>query len=329
MMLRHILDPILQLCNIAATSCPYYTSAQHQAVHASMHACLRHVLFNSTSLVYAETLAFSCTNNNPEEAADCLAKDTVLELQVQNNLVKLMHRLLAVLPLSQRPQAASHEPGHHQHVTSLASDSDSQQPAVAGTEVTAPNDRRSCSSIPASIELGPRLTPKAADWQDIQLVASRACVLLAWTLLPRVMHSTNPEATQAWVMLVPQLLSLIQVLIGGHLWDMHLSMAKVFQCGLHAVLAAHLQVAEDPLRSATSAIDQAQLSALVTAMLSRLAQDSALLPSPAKLKSCSRATQDMSRQVAEMVFTISGETVVTFALLFTISGETVVTFALC
>ena len=159
---------------------------------------------------------------------------------MQNHVVQLMHRLLAVLPLSQTPKAASHEPGHHQHVTSLASDSDSQQPAVAGTEVTVTNDSRSCSSIPASIELRQRPTPKAADWQDIQLVASRACVLLGWTLLPRVMHSTIPEAAQEWAMLMPRLLSLIQELIGGHLWDMHLSMAKVFQCGLHAVLAAHL-----------------------------------------------------------------------------------------
>ena len=170
------------------------------------------------------------------------------------------------------------------------------------------------SSSSSSTEVPKHSTPKAADWLDIELVASRACVLLHWALLPRVLQARFHDASDLPTQLVCQLLGLIQQLIHGHLWDMHLNMTSIFKCGLHAVLAAHLYCGDEEVISAISPSDRVQVPALAAAMLSRLALDSALLPTPANFSLLSEASQETTEEIAGTMLLIAGEPVVLFVL---------------
>lgn len=99
-------------------------------------------------------------------------------------------------------------------------------------------------------------TPKASQWQDIELVATRACIALGWALSPGVVH----HAEEAVWSLAAQLYQLVQRLVIGHLLDLDLCVRKLFRLGLHPILRFHID-------------GHAESTSLTVAMLSRMAMD--------------------------------------------------------
>ena len=108
-------------------------------------------------------------------------------------------------------------------------------------------------------------TPSPAEWSDIELITTRACVTLQWAQLPRVAHHLPPRAAAYQQELVQQLCNLIHQLVGGHVLDMRINMKKLFNAALLPVLRAYSPDTSEP-------------SALLTTMFPRLAADSALIP---------------------------------------------------
>lgn len=96
-------------------------------------------------------------------------------------------------------------------------------------------------------------TPKPNEWQDIELVFTRACFTLGWAL-GAFQRNMMKETVQQ---LIGQLCQVMQALASGHMPDLDLDMCSLFTAGLSPVLTAHY--AEHP-----------GYSGLATAMLSRL-----------------------------------------------------------
>ena len=191
---------------------------------------------------FADSMAFSASSNNPAETADFTSPEQLAnDLLFLVSLVQLLNRLLVTQPLSQTAQADSDKSVSSQH--DLTSACGNGSPALisvkADTQAQSAQQRLSSSSSNSSTEFPKQSTPKAADWQDTELVASRACVLLHWAMIQRVLHTGPPDNSDVWARLVHELLALIQQLIHGHLWNTHLSMTSIFKCGMYAVLVLH------------------------------------------------------------------------------------------
>ena len=157
-----------------------------------------------------------------------------------HDAVSLVNRLLKLHPLSQRPSAAV--------PPKKASSAQQQFTAAAIAPVQA-----------AFSQKWP--TPKPNEWQDIELVFTRASCTLIWALSTLQCNMLKESVQQ----LLGQLCQVMQLLAGGHMPDLDLDMRSLFTAGLSPVLSA--QHAEHP-----------GYSGLATAMLSRLGKDCSLIP---------------------------------------------------
>ena len=151
--------------------------------------------------------------------------------------VELMLTLLESHPLSQQsPPEVSRTPRAHEQAQPMNNDN----PASSTAAETAPLGQAASSLS----EKWP--TPKPSQWQDIELIATRACTTLGWALSPAVVRRFPAEALHD---LAARLYLLIQ---------------RLFTLGLQPILASHLQ-------------GYAETTSLATAMLSRLAVDGSVM----------------------------------------------------
>ena len=104
-------------------------------------------------------------------------------------------------------------------------------------------------------------TPKANEWQDVELIALRAFTTLDWAVSTVSATHTSGEDTSS---LVARLCQLLLYLVAGHLPDLDLDMQRLFDVGLQPVLDAQLK-------------GHAEFEGLAAMMLSRLATDSRLV----------------------------------------------------
>ena len=170
-----------------------------------------------------------------------------------HDTVGLVNRLLDLHPLSQRPPAAAPP----LLVTFLnQKGSQAAQASSAQQQFTAAAMAQVQAAFPQKWP-----TPKPNEWQDIELVFTRACFTLSWAL-STIGRSRFKETVQQ---LIGQLCQVMQLLASGHMPDLNLDMRSVFTAGLSPVLSA--QYAEHP-----------GYSGLATAMLSRLGKDCSLIP---------------------------------------------------
>lgn len=172
------------------------------------------------------------------------------DVLMAHNTVDLVNRLLELYPLSQRPPAAIQVTNLSQNGGQVGKDSSAQQQFTAATR----------AQVQAAFsQRWP--TPKPHEWQDIQLIFTRACFTLIWAL-STLQHNILKETVQQ---LIQQLGQVMQLLASGHMPDLGLDMRSLFTAGLSPVLSA--QYAEHP-----------GYSGLATTMLSRLGKDCSLIP---------------------------------------------------
>ena len=196
----------------------------------------------STSKCCSGVISGAKPSDTHKPAFDSEAK-LLEDVHATNSAAELMIRLLESRPLW--PLSLDDDPDQ----TAEANGAGQYCPAAASTQAQAVHQ-------PA---LWP--TPKPTDWQDIELVAVKACMSLDWALslsgLPCIPAETSHKLTAL-------LCHLLQCLVAGHLPDRGLDMQKLFKAGLHPILTA--QVA-----------GHAACSDLAAALLSRMAVDSSLM----------------------------------------------------
>ncbi len=100
-------------------------------------------------------------------------------------------------------------------------------------------------------------TPTPEEWKDVMLVATRAIILLLWSLTPQIVRSVPAKDSH---MLTALLAHLLERLVIGHLPDLDLDMSMLFMTG------------QEPILRAITA-GHREYTGLAVAMLSRLATD--------------------------------------------------------
>ena len=142
-------------------------------------------------------------------------------------------------------------------------DTQSYEHTTEGDSTSQPRPGTNASSqAPALHQRATWPTPKPSGWQDIELVAERACMSLHWALSLRSVHHIPSETVHRLIAILCQL---IQHLVAGHLPDLDLDMHKLFKSGLHPILTAQLK-------------GQLADTELVVAMMTRMAIDPDLIP---------------------------------------------------
>lgn len=190
--------------------------------------------------------ARSASTSRPTGTATVSQKQLHDDVTTAWYAAEMVTGLLRLHPLSQRPQPEASGQPLPQDIT---------QPHSIEQQCTA----SSASTQARASEQWP--TPKPNEWQDIRLIAERACSTLDWVLSPTVTQQTPSESVDR---LVGQLSQLLQLLLPGHLTDLDLQMPKLFRDGLKSVLKAQLA-------------GHVEYTGLALAMMSRLATDCSLI----------------------------------------------------
>ncbi|KAL3142059.1 hypothetical protein ABBQ32_004687 [Trebouxia sp. C0010 RCD-2024] len=144
-------------------------------------------------------------------------------VEVTCQAVVLVTRLLDVHHLARRSRTAA--PG--------------QQPAQAQSKSSEEPGTAANASSQAQASHQPDVwpTPEPNEWQDVELVATRACASLDWA----VSLTVNQDfPTVGMKMMAWQLKELLQRLVIGHLPDLDLDMCALFRAALKPVLSALL-----------------------------------------------------------------------------------------
>ena len=205
----------------------------------------------STLSKCAGAQANSAAMPRPADTAAESTEDLHAAVAVTCEAVELMLTLLESHPLSQQspPEVSTAQPAQHQALP--------MNSAASSTAAGVPPQAQAASPLS---EKWP--TPKPTQWQDIELVAMRACTTLGWALSPAAVRQVPAEALHD---LAARLYLLIEGLVIGHLPDLHVSVYKLFTLGLQPILSFHVQ-------------GEAEDTSLAVAMLSRLANDSSVIP---------------------------------------------------
>lgn len=135
------------------------------------------------------------------------------DLGTASSAVALMLRLLYLHPLSHRPQAALCS-------GQLAQDKAIKDDATAHDCTLATAD----TQLQAAYRAQQWPTPKPKEWQDLQLIATRACTCLAWAFSRKVIQHTATDLVRN---LTGPPCQLLQRLVFGHLPDLKVDMQKL------------------------------------------------------------------------------------------------------
>ena len=203
-----------------------------------------------TLVSLAGTKAGSASSHTSAMATAVNQERLLTDVNTACGAVGLVSRLLELHPLSDRPlpKVSGSQPSH---------DHDQALRDISNGLCCTPADES--THVLDSLKWP---TPRPSEWQDIELVALRACNALGWALSPTVMHRVPTDTVNK---LVGQLCQLIQRLVSGHLPDLDLDMQKLFETGLQPVLTAQLA-------------GYAEITNMAAALYARMVSDSSLAP---------------------------------------------------